>query len=70
MGSRSLPRIRAGSVHNYSMTCACILGNDCAQFVEYVGVYVSEHVYVYAHTGGWVGGRVCLRICPACKQCK
>ena len=65
---QSLPRIRAGSVHYYSMTCACILGNDWVQFGKYVGVYVSEHVYVCAHTcvSMWVGRclHVCLCICP------
>ena len=29
---QSLPRIQTGFVHNYSMTHACILGNDCPQF--------------------------------------
>ena len=27
-----LPRIRMGFVHNYSLTHARILGNDCSQF--------------------------------------
>ena len=57
---QSLPRIQAGSVHNYSMACGCILGNDCTQFVEYVVVYVF--VCVRMHVGGWVG--VCVSVQP------
>ena len=32
-----------GFVHNYSMTCACILGNDCPKFGKLLQDWAADY---------------------------
>ena len=49
---QSLPKIQMGFVHNYSMTRARILGNDCPQFGELLQnwiklLYTSCRIFLF-----------------------